>query len=995
MSGGLLSTAQPRADQAQRTAGREQADARPAPSVFATIGAGINTAFDTIEVTQEHRLDRAYDPVVRALGERGVDKSALRSWRFWLPQLPFVENRVWDDDAIWREVEKQRAADPEAFKELGTREAFEQGALTRGGNRARDLDTMARGNGLAGFAGSMIGAFADPVNVATLPIGGFGKTVAARVITEGLAQGAITTLQTPQIAAAHHAMGEEYDVGDAAFDIATAAVGGMAIRGGIEAAPRIDAAGYRALAPLRERLPGGTVGERDLARAFARMVPDDLRTPEQSAALHVITRAEEVDAVSPFRPTHAGLDEHAAKLAEAMEAIETAGERVEPPAATLTPPRAVSPPSAAPAATGGRLHGGIVSHLRSAGIPEPIARGIAAGIEAESRSDHSIVNPTSGAFGIGQWLGPRKKELFRRFGRNPSMEQQLDFLVWELRGGDHGGKSVLGAADEAEALRRYIVDFMRPAAGKETTGDLQRGMAALGRGEEDLPVGQGGSSGAGADDGAFDAALLAEKADVAARRAGLQDPELDSAADAVDPTPPDIAVLDQGKLTAGLVDVLRPIVRETGGPSLNRIEELAADLGVGERDLRAALDRMVGSGELGVTRTGLYRRKTIGGGSTDDMVRFVASRGGLSYDGLSELGRSKGSSLGHDLRNSGNLNAFIPGIGPLLRPGGKGLDEMGELLHEAGFFGSPSSTARPTEREVIDTLDELLRTGRKRYAGGGESDTAVATERTRRKGDLFQSDEHYDAARADYDAAARAVLGRDLDEGEFLEAFERGDVLPQPDRQGSEEFIQAKIVDMINRRLDDALDDAFLEVEDDFYDLQALALDDAAAGGEGAPGGEGGGRRAADTGDQGEGGGGGAAGPRAAGPAELDQLEADGRLGPDIPESKGDVARFDADDGDGVRAIAESDWHDIRAGQDPALADRRRQEAQLGAEAPLRGANKTGQEQDGTMGLGLFDAADQPTFDLGDGKGARTAAEIDAEIAADRAAIEEIRACLK
>lgn len=48
----------------------------------------------------------------------------------------------------------------------------------------------------------------------------------------------------------------------------------------------------------------------------------------------------------------------------------------------------------------------------------------------------------------------------------------------------------------------------------------------------------------------------------------------------------------------------------------------------------------------------------------------------------------------------------------------------------------------------------------------------------------------------------------------------------------------------------------------------------------------------------------------------------------------------------------------------PAIAERQRQEAQLRAEAPLRGENTTGQAQDGTMGLGLFDQADQPQMDL-------------------------------
>jgi hypothetical protein len=97
------------------------------------------------------------------------------------------------------------------------------------------------------------------------------------------------------------------------------------------------------------------------------------------------------------------------------------------------------------------------------------------------------VNPDSGALGIGQWLGSRKAELQRRYGPNPTLGQQLDFLAYELRGGDHGGKAVLAQGDEAAVLDAYIRKFMRPAAGKETSGDLSRGMAALGR-DGELPA---------------------------------------------------------------------------------------------------------------------------------------------------------------------------------------------------------------------------------------------------------------------------------------------------------------------------------------------------------------------------------------------------------------------------------------------------------------------------------------------------------------------------
>jgi hypothetical protein len=124
----------------------------------------------------------------------------------------------------------------------------------------------------------------------------------------------------------------------------------------------------------------------------------------------------------------------------------------------------------------------VYSYLKGQGIPEHVAAGAAAGVHAESASNGAARNPSSGAFGIGQWLGPRKRELFKRYGPNPTLTQQLEFLAYELKGGDHGGAAVLGAKSKEEALERYITKFMRPAAGGETKGDLERGLAALGGG---------------------------------------------------------------------------------------------------------------------------------------------------------------------------------------------------------------------------------------------------------------------------------------------------------------------------------------------------------------------------------------------------------------------------------------------------------------------------------------------------------------------------------
>lgn len=76
---------------------------------------------------------------------------------------------------------------------------------------------------------------------------------------------------------------------------------------------------------------------------------------------------------------------------------------------------------------------------------------------------------------------------------------------------------------------------------------------------------------------------------------------------------------------------------------------------------------------------------------------------------------------------------------------------------------------------------------------------------------------------------------------------------------------------------------------------------------------------------------------------------------------------------------------------DPAIAARQRQEAQLGAEAPMRATA----EQDGTMGTPLFDAADQPQFRLDEEGDPRNLGSLLDEIEAEEAELKNIRDCLK
>lgn len=142
-------------------------------------------------------------------------------------------------------------------------------------------------------------------------------------------------------------------------------------------------------------------------------------------------------------------------------------------------------PGASPQGAGGsERFGHVVKFWTDRGYSLTAARGIAAGIWAESQGDPKAFNSTGGgkgAYGIGQWRGARQRELFRRYGANPTLMQQLEYMAWELNGGNgENGAAIRGARTETGALSAYVHGFMRPGAAG-AAGDMTRGQAALQR----------------------------------------------------------------------------------------------------------------------------------------------------------------------------------------------------------------------------------------------------------------------------------------------------------------------------------------------------------------------------------------------------------------------------------------------------------------------------------------------------------------------------------
>lgn len=73
--------------------------------------------------------------------------------------------------------------------------------------------------------------------------------------------------------------------------------------------------------------------------------------------------------------------------------------------------------------------------------------GVMGNLQQESTFSTTIVNPHSGAWGLGQWLGGRLTNLRSRAKKegkdSTSLDFQLEFLWWELNGGDPTTKSKL------------------------------------------------------------------------------------------------------------------------------------------------------------------------------------------------------------------------------------------------------------------------------------------------------------------------------------------------------------------------------------------------------------------------------------------------------------------------------------------------------------------------------------------------------------------------
>lgn len=84
-----------------------------------------------------------------------------------------------------------------------------------------------------------------------------------------------------------------------------------------------------------------------------------------------------------------------------------------------------------------------LNYFMNKGLTRGQSAGLVGNLMAETGMNIRAVNPYSGAYGIAQWLGSRKTALFNKYGNNPTLDQQLDFIWHELNSSHSRGLRML------------------------------------------------------------------------------------------------------------------------------------------------------------------------------------------------------------------------------------------------------------------------------------------------------------------------------------------------------------------------------------------------------------------------------------------------------------------------------------------------------------------------------------------------------------------------
>ncbi|WP_304459013.1 phage tail tip lysozyme [Alicyclobacillus sendaiensis] len=111
----------------------------------------------------------------------------------------------------------------------------------------------------------------------------------------------------------------------------------------------------------------------------------------------------------------------------------------------------------------------IWNYLRSQGLTASAAAGVMGNLMQESSLNPTAVNPSSGAFGIAQWLGPRYSALMRYASSHhtsaSNLAAQLGFLWQEISSGQFVNIAKLNSMNPAQAAAYFEENYEKAGPG--------------------------------------------------------------------------------------------------------------------------------------------------------------------------------------------------------------------------------------------------------------------------------------------------------------------------------------------------------------------------------------------------------------------------------------------------------------------------------------------------------------------------------------------------
>lgn len=120
------------------------------------------------------------------------------------------------------------------------------------------------------------------------------------------------------------------------------------------------------------------------------------------------------------------------------------------------------------------------------GLEPHQAAGLVGNLLRESRLIHTA-GKRGDAYGIAQWRGDRQTKLFQKYGNNPTLQNQLDYVWQELNGDYKKGLRYLQNAKTPEEAARYGMGYYEFSAGPDAAiADMikhgQNGHASMANG---------------------------------------------------------------------------------------------------------------------------------------------------------------------------------------------------------------------------------------------------------------------------------------------------------------------------------------------------------------------------------------------------------------------------------------------------------------------------------------------------------------------------------